>query len=188
MSISKSELLKTLGLFKVRQDAANDAEFVAKEDGKGLSTNDYSNDDKTKLEGVATGAQVNVIESISIDGTAQTITDKAVALDLTAYAKKSDVASALSYKGTVPSFSELPITDLNTGDVYNITAAGGTDANGTAIKAGDNVAYNGTGWDVLAGTTDLSSYFTKTEIAQQFTDREETVTDEDVASIFTTGA
>ena len=32
---------------------------VDKEDGKGLSTNDYTDTDKAKLEGIATGAQVN---------------------------------------------------------------------------------------------------------------------------------
>ena len=30
--------------------------FVAKETGKGLSTNDYTDEEKTKLAGIATGA------------------------------------------------------------------------------------------------------------------------------------
>ena len=34
--------------------------YVAKEDGKGLSTNDYTTDEKTKLAGIAAGAEVNV--------------------------------------------------------------------------------------------------------------------------------
>ena len=34
--------------------------FVEKEEGKGLSTNDYTNADKTKLSGIAEGAEVNV--------------------------------------------------------------------------------------------------------------------------------
>lgn len=32
---------------------------VDKVDGKGLSTNDYTSNEKTKLSGIATGAQVN---------------------------------------------------------------------------------------------------------------------------------
>lgn len=74
------------------------------------------------------------------------------------------LSGALHYKGTKDKFSDLTaavtagtITPV-TGDVWNITTAGGTGADGTAIKAGDNVAYNGTGWDVLGGTTDLSAY------------------------------
>lgn len=146
-----------LTYYTTKQDAKNSGKFVAKEAGKSL----ISTDEITRLGGMETGAQVNVIESITVDGTTQTITGKGVALDLSAYAKKTDVASALSYKGSVADFASLPSTDISTGDVYNIAAAGGTDANGTAVKAGDNVAYNGTGWDVLAGTTDLSGYVEK---------------------------
>ena len=74
------------------------------------------------------------------------------------------VSGALHYKGTSATFAALVATVTAktytpvTGDVWNITTAGGTGADGTAIKAGDNVAYNGTGWDVLGGTTDLSGY------------------------------
>jgi len=52
--------------------------FVAKENGKGLSTNDYTTAEKTKLSGIAAGAQVNVLESVKVNGAAQTITSKAV--------------------------------------------------------------------------------------------------------------
>ena len=75
--------------------------------------------------------------------------------------KLDAITAPLQYKGTVANFTDLPTTGLAIGYVYNITNAGGTDANGTAIKAGDNVAYNGTGWDVLSGTVDLSGYVTK---------------------------
>lgn len=51
---------------------------VDKVEGKGLSTNDYTTDEKTKLEGIATGAQVNVIETVKVNGVALTPTSKAV--------------------------------------------------------------------------------------------------------------
>ena len=51
---------------------------VDKVTGKGLSTNDYTDADQTKLGGIATGAQVNVIETVKVNGNAQTITEKAV--------------------------------------------------------------------------------------------------------------
>lgn len=47
-------------------------------EGKGLSTNDYTTDEKTKLEGIATGAQVNIIETVKVNGVALTPTAKAV--------------------------------------------------------------------------------------------------------------
>ena len=36
---------------------------VAKEDGKGLSTNDYTTDEKTKLAGIADGANKTIVDS-----------------------------------------------------------------------------------------------------------------------------
>lgn len=50
--------------------------FVAKENGKVLSSNDYTDTEKNKLSGIEAGAQVNVIESITINGTTATITGK----------------------------------------------------------------------------------------------------------------
>lgn len=53
-------------------------DFVAKESGKALSTNDYTTAEKEKLAGVAEGAQVNVIESVKVNGTALTVDGKSV--------------------------------------------------------------------------------------------------------------
>ena len=52
------------------------AGYVAKEEGKGLSTNDYTTDEKNKLAGIAAGAQVNIIEKISVNGTSAPIEGK----------------------------------------------------------------------------------------------------------------
>ena len=159
-------VLDALTKFKTREVPFNDGRYVAKVTGKGLSTNDYTTPEKDKLSGVSAGAQVNKIEMIQINGVQVPVTSdtKTVNLDLTDYVKGTDVASALIYKGSVADFASLPISNLKKGDVYNIAAAGGTDANGTAVKAGDNVAYNGTGWDILAGTQDLSAYVTQTNL------------------------
>lgn len=51
---------------------------VDKVEGKGLSTNDYTTEEKTKLEGITSGAQVNVIETVKVNGVALTPVDKAV--------------------------------------------------------------------------------------------------------------
>lgn len=45
------------------------ADKVDKVNGKQLSTEDYSTAEKTKLGGVATGAEVNLIDSISVNNT-----------------------------------------------------------------------------------------------------------------------
>lgn len=80
------------------------------------------------------------------------------------------LTGALHYKGTYATFSALTTAVSSgtitpaTGDVYNITNAGGTDSHGTEIKAGDNVIYNGTGWDCSSGTMDLSEYATSSSV------------------------
>lgn len=42
--------------------------YVAQEQGKGLSTNDYTTAEKQKLGGIADGAQVNVVEKVKVNG------------------------------------------------------------------------------------------------------------------------
>lgn len=49
---------------------------VDKVSGKGLSTNDFTNAYKTKLDGIAANAQVNVIEGITVNSTAVPLTNK----------------------------------------------------------------------------------------------------------------
>lgn len=51
---------------------------VDKEPGKGLSTEDYTSEEKAKLESVENGAQANVIEGIKRNGETLTPTDKVV--------------------------------------------------------------------------------------------------------------
>ena len=55
---------------------------VDKVEGKGLSTNDYTSAEKTKLGGIATGAQVNVIENVVVNGTSATITNKTATITM----------------------------------------------------------------------------------------------------------
>ena len=146
--------------------------------------------DKSKLNGIESGAEVNAIEEIWVDGVAQTITNKKATLDLDDYAKKSDVASVWKRKGSVNSFSNLP-TNAEEGDVYNIKTAGGTDGEGIAVKAGDNVVRTSDGkWDVLAGTVDLSGYVEKVTGKQlstnDFTDAQKNKLN-NLASITTAG-
>ena len=71
------------------------------------------------------------------------------------------VTSVYRYKGTVSTYADLPSSGQEVGDVWNIETA--DSAHG--IKAGDNVAWNGTTWDALAGEIDLTAYPTKSELS-----------------------
>lgn len=110
-----------------------------------------------KLASVGAGAQANIIESVSIKGeNIVLLQDKEAVIDLGAYVKKADVASVLKYKGTKNTYAELPAAN-ELGDVWNVATADKE----RKIKAGDNVAWNGSDWDVLAGAEDLSGYVAK---------------------------
>ena len=71
---------------------------VDKVTGKGLSSNDYTTTEKNKLAGVAAGAQVNVIESVKVNNTALSVSNKAVNIDLSG--KIDKVANATA--GNIP--------------------------------------------------------------------------------------
>ena len=78
------------------------------------------------------------------------------------------LSSVLNYKGSVDNYSDLP-NDAVKGDVYNVKNADVTHG----VKAGDNVAFDGEAWDVLAGTVELSGYLTKTEAETTYVAKEE---------------
>lgn len=75
------------------------------------------------------------------------------------------LTSAVHYKTSVDSFNDLPKTDNKVGDMYNIKNSGGKDSDGYDILAGDNVVWNGTGWDKQAGYIDTTSFATKDNVA-----------------------
>lgn len=55
---------------------------VDKEEGKGLSENDFTDADKNKLDGIEAGAQENVIEVVKRNGTALSVVDKTVDVEV----------------------------------------------------------------------------------------------------------
>ena len=71
---------------------------------------------------------------------------------------KASVAAALDYKGTKDTYEDLPSKNNKKGDVWNVVAAHGS------TPAGTNYAWDGTQWDPLGGTVDLSGYYTKSQV------------------------
>ena len=107
--------------------------------------------DKTQLNGLATKTELNgKADASALNNYVTTTTANST------YAKKSDITNIYKFKGTKTNYADLPTTNRVTGDVWNIINA---DAE-HGIKAGDNVAWNGTAWDNLSGTVDLSAYAT----------------------------
>ena len=107
--------------------------------------------DKTQLNDLATKTELNgKADKTQLNNYVTTATAN------TTYAKKSDISNIYKFKGTKTNYTDLPTTNRATGDVWNITNANAEHG----IKAGDNVAWNGTEWDNLSGTVDLSAYAT----------------------------
>lgn len=77
MALDLSKLIdyNILAYFKAKLDTLLGTK-VDKIDGKGLSSNDYTSTEKTKLAGIAAQAQVNVLEGIQKNGQTVTITNK----------------------------------------------------------------------------------------------------------------
>ena len=150
-------------------DLNNDGNFV--QDASYVHTDVNFTDTKdTKLAGIASGAQVNVIETVKVNGSALTPSSKAVDIsvpttvaslsDASDYAKKTDLVGGMTYKGSVQSYANLPASGQATGDMYNVATADSTHG----IAAGDNVAWNGSSWDVLRGDIDLSGYVQQSDL------------------------
>lgn len=148
---------KLLGLFAKKSDVNTAlADKVDKETGKGLSTNDYTTTEKNKLSNIASGAQVNVIESVKVNGTALSVTSKAVDVSVptavseltndTGYITSADVPEGAAASGVTPKMDG--------------TAARGTD-NGFA--RGDHVHPTDTS---RAAASDLTALETRVGTAE----------------------
>ena len=126
---------------------------VDKVDGKGLSTNDYTTEEKVKLatlenyDDTALAGRVTTLENAGY----QTETQVQTLIN-------NSLSSVMTYKGTVANYADLPSENVALGDTYNITNA--SEHN----NAGDNATWNGTSWDILGGAIDLSNYLQRSEL------------------------
>lgn len=122
---------------------------VDKVDGKGLSTNDYTSNEKTKLSGIASGAQVNVLEGIQKNGTAVTITNKIA--NISVPTKTSDITNDSGFitSADVPEGAAASTTTPK----MDGTAAVGTE---TAFARGDHIHPTDTSRASASSVTTLS--------------------------------
>lgn len=108
-----------LGITAVAQDKVTGltealAGKVNVEAGKGLSSNDFTDDLMSKLEGIATGAQVNVLEAVQVNGSPLQITGKAVNIPIaTAQALGVVMGSVAENKVAVGSDGTMEVNSVN---------------------------------------------------------------------------
>lgn len=105
---------------------------VDKVSGKQLSTEDYTTAEKSKLSGIAAGAQVNVIETIQVNGAAQTPSGKTVNIsvptgDLASKDEvaESDLAAALASKINAKADDSALAAIAKTGNINDLVQTSG---------------------------------------------------------------
>lgn len=84
-------------------------------------------------------------------------------VDLSNYVTQDQLSTIYKYKGSKTTFNDLPVVDVNIGDVWNVEEAHNNH------PAGTNWAWTGSDWDPLAGTVDLSGYAIKSDVESQLT-------------------
>lgn len=123
---------------------------VDKVDGKGLSSNDYTSTEKTKLANVASGAQVNVLEGIQKNGDTVQIVNKIA--NISVPTKTSDITNDSGFITT----SDIPegAAASTTTPVMDGTAAVGTEL---AFARGDHVHPTDTSRAAASDVTALTT-------------------------------
>lgn len=91
---------------------------VDKVDGKQLSTEDYTTEEKGKLEGIEEGAQVNVLEGIRVNGAKIEVTDKVA--DITISTKSYTIDKLATPEGNYLASYVLRENGARTGSTINI--------------------------------------------------------------------
>lgn len=97
-----------------------------------------------------------IVDSINMEGGGENALPTASAVRVAVNQIKTDLGSALTYKGSVDTYDQLP-EDAEVGDTWNVAQAYQT------YPAGTNYAWTGTAWDALGGSVDLSGYQTKSD-------------------------
>lgn len=160
--------------------------LVSAETGKGLSTNDYTSAEKSKLAGITAGAQENLIENITVNGVAQIINNKTVALtvmtntvnDLVNYYTKSETytqAEVDNLISAIPKFAikvvdALPTADISNSTVYLLRTSETETGNLYTEYIYAEVTIGTYQWEKLGTQTlDLSDYVTTDELNETLT-------------------
>lgn len=190
--MDKTTVITLENLARFAENATN--KFVAQEEGKGLSANDFTDIQKEKLEslknyvlpqasadvagGVKIGAGLSITEdgilSATGGGTADAVEWENVVGKPEDLLKAGDVYSkeevdakvnaVYKFKGSVENLAALPTEGNTLGDVYNLK------------DTGMNVAWDGSNWDYLGIDVDLSGYVQTSDLVE--------ATDEQIDALF----
>lgn len=142
---------------------------VDKVSGKQLSTNDFTNDYKSKVDGIASGAQVNVIESVKVNGTAQAISAKSV--NITVPTKTSQLTNDSSFATQTYVNQQIGAIDKLKKSIVSALPSSNIDANTiylvpkSSTESGnyyDEYMYINSKWELIGNSkTDMTGFVKK---------------------------
>lgn len=132
----------------------------------GVLSGIMSSTDKTKLNGIETGAEVNIVETVKVNGTALSVTDKAVNIAVptnnnqlangAGYQTASDVQALIANASHLKrsKVSSLPTSDIDTNTIYMVLKSGGESGD-----IYDEYMYIDSKWELIGNSqADLSDY------------------------------
>lgn len=134
---------------------------VDKVDGKGLSTNDFTNADQTKLNGIATGAQVNQnafsnvavgSTTIAADSTTDTLT---IVQGANVTLTPNATSDTLTIAATDTTYSAATTSEDGLMTSSQVTKLNGIDA-GAEVNVIDSITVNGTAATVTSKTAAIT--------------------------------
>jgi len=132
---------------------------VDEEPGKGLSTNDYTTAEKTKLAGIGSGAEANVIENITLNGEKASVANKTAALTIDDMGAAT--SSSAGTNGLVPAPAAGDQTKYLRGDGTWVTPPNTTYSEATVSKAGLLSASDKAKLDTVTENADAVSFTQK---------------------------
>ena len=151
---SADELAEKVSALETRCATIEGKLILATADKEGL----MSKEDFAKLTGIEAGAQVNKIESVKVNGEALEIADKAVNIDLNAYAKTADVNTELGKKVNAVEGKGLSTNDYDAAAVAEVAkikdkadASTVTELSGKVTKNTEDIAKINTDLEGLTG-------------------------------------
>lgn len=120
-----------------------------------------------KIISVTSGEQKGIysIEAVGADAAFKKVGSD---VDLSNYVTKDQITNLYTYKGSKATYEDLPVVN-EVGDTWNVETAYGN------YPAGTNWAWNGSEWDALAGSVDLSGYALKEDVSKSIEDVNKTV-------------
>lgn len=119
-----------------------------------ITQSDYSG---WKQLDVSAAQTVEIIDNLTSSSTTAALSaNQGKVLDEKISTLQSKLTAIFTYKGTKATYAELEeVESPAVGDVYNVEEAHEN------VPAGTNWVWNGTAWDALAGSIDLSGYVQK---------------------------